>query len=207
MAWNEIIVSGLPEKEKERFASEVELLRFLKNEHFIKYYSSWYDEKQDKIILITQIVTSGTLNKWARKRWLTCSYVKGKQLSMEVIKRWSLQILEALNYLHTRDPPIIHRDLKCSNIFIDGKTSTLLIGDLGLSRRRKDAQMSIAGTPEFMAPEIFANGVYDEKVDIYALGMCILELITKKVPYSECTSIRDIYTKVTGVRISHCDEL
>lgn len=207
MAWNEIIVSGLPEKEKERFASEVELLRFLKNEHFIKYYSSWYDEKQDKIILITQIVTSGTLNKWARKRWLTCSYVKGKQLSMEVIKRWSLQILEALNYLHTRDPPIIHRDLKCSNIFIDGKTSTILIGDLGLSRRRKDAQMSIAGTPEFMAPEIFANGVYDEKVDIYALGMCILELITKKVPYSECTSIRDIYTKVTGVRISHCREL
>lgn len=207
MAWNEIIVSGLPEKEKERFASEVELLRFLKNEHFIKYYSSWYDEKQDKIILITQIVTSGTLNKWVRKRWLTCSYVKGKQLSMEVIKRWSLQILEALNYLHTRDPPIIHRDLKCSNIFIDGKTSTILIGDLGLSRRRKDAQMSIAGTPEFMAPEIFANGVYDEKVDIYALGMCILELITKKVPYSECTSIRDIYTKVTGVRISLCDEL
>ena len=50
-----------------------------------------------------------------------------------------------------------------------------------------------------MAPEIFANGVYDEKVDIYAFGMCILELITKKVPYSECNSIRDIYTKVTGV--------
>ena len=117
---------------------------------------------------------------------------------MEVIKRWSRQILEALNYLHTRTPPIIHRDLKCSNIFIDGKTSTILIGDLGLSRRR-NSQMSIAGTPEFMAPEIFANGVYDEKVDFYAFGMCILELITKKVPYSECNSIRDIYTKVTGV--------
>ena len=119
---------------------------------------------------------------------------------MEVIKRWSRQILEALNYLHTRNPPIIHRDLKCSNIFIDGKTSTILIGDLGLSRRR-NAQMSIAGTPEFMAPEIFANGIYYEKVDIYAFGMCILELITKKVPYSECNSIRDIYTKVTGVAL------
>ena len=64
MAWNEILVSGLAEKEKERFASEVEMLRFLNNDHFIKYYSSWYDEKEDKIILITQIVTSGTLNKW-----------------------------------------------------------------------------------------------------------------------------------------------
>lgn len=118
---------------------------------------------------------------------------------MEVIKRWSLQILEALNYLHTRDPPIIHRDLKCSNIFIDGKTSTILIGDLGLSTRRIDTQMSIAGTPEFMAPEIFASGVYDEKVDIYAFGMCVLELITKKIPYSECKTILDIYTKVTKV--------
>ena len=127
------------------------------------------------------------------------SYVRGKQLSMEVIKRWSLQILEALNYLHTRDPPIIHRDLKCSNIFIDGKTSTILIGDLRLSTRRVDSKMSIAGTPEFMAPEIFASGVYDEKVDIYAFGMCVLELITKKVPYSECKTILEIFMKVTKV--------
>lgn len=54
---------GLPQKEKERFASEVELLRLLHNEHFIEYYSSWYDAKQDKIVLITQIVIGGTLNK------------------------------------------------------------------------------------------------------------------------------------------------
>lgn len=119
---------------------------------------------------------------------------------MEAIKRWSVQILEGLKYLHTRTPPIIHRDLKCSNIFIDGKTSKIMIGDLGLSKRRwEGAQMSIAGTPEFMAPEIFANGVYDEKVDIYAFGMCVLELITKKIPYGECHSIKDIYTKVTNV--------
>lgn len=71
---------------------------------------------------------------------------------MEAIKRWSIQILEGLKYLHTRTPPIIHRDLKCSNIFIDGKTSKIMIGDLGLSKRRwEGAQMSIAGTPEFMA--------------------------------------------------------
>lgn len=128
-------------------------------------------------------------------------YVEGKVLTMEVVKHWSKQILEGLEYLHTRTPPIIHRDLKCSNIFIDGKTSQIMIGDLGLSKRYSQGeQMSIAGTPEFMAPEIFANGVYDEKVDIYAFGMCILELITKKIPYSECNSIRDIYTKVTSVR-------
>ena len=78
-----------------------------------------------------------------------------------------------------------------------------MIGDLGLSKRLwEGTQMSIAGTPEFMAPEIFANGVYDEKVDIYAFGMCVLELITKKVPYSECHSIKEIYVKVTNVSVS-----
>ena len=118
---------------------------------------------------------------------------------MEVIKKWAKQILEALNYLHSQNPPIIHRDIKCSNIFIDGKTSTILIGDFGLSKRRQSEQMSIAGTPEFMAPEIFANGVYNERIDIYAFGMCILELITQEIPFCECSSIVDIYTTVMAV--------
>ena len=131
------------------------------------------------------------------------SYVKGKQLTMEAIKRWSVQILEGLKYLHTRNPPILHGDLICSTIVIDGMTYKIMIGDLGLSKRLwEGTQMSIAGTPEFMAPEIFANGVYDEKVDIYAFGMCVLELITKKVPYSECHSIKEIYVKVTNVSVS-----
>lgn len=64
VAWNEIYVPNLPEKEKERFASEVEMLRYCENEHFIKYYSSWYDSEQEKIVIITQIVTSGTLNRY-----------------------------------------------------------------------------------------------------------------------------------------------
>lgn len=63
VAWNEIYVSELSEKEKDRFSSEVELLRSIEDEHFIKYYSSWYDPKEEKVVIITQIVTSGTLNK------------------------------------------------------------------------------------------------------------------------------------------------
>ena len=63
VAWNEIYVSELSEKEKDRFSSEVELLRSIEDDHFIKYYSSWYDPKEEKVAIITQIVTSGTLNK------------------------------------------------------------------------------------------------------------------------------------------------
>ena len=56
------------------------------------------------------------------------------------------------------------------------------------------------GTPEFMAPEVYAEE-YNELVDIYAFGMCILEMVTFEYPYSECTHPAQIYKKVISVRI------
>ena len=55
------------------------------------------------------------------------------------------------------------------------------------------------GTPEFMAPEVYAEA-YNELVDIYSFGMCILEMITFEYPYSECTHPAQIYKKVISVR-------
>lgn len=55
-----------------------------------------------------------------------------------------------------------------------------------------------AGTPEFMAPEMYEEK-YDEAVDVYALGMCILEMATSEYPYSECQNAAQIYRKVTSV--------
>ena len=50
------------------------------------------------------------------------------------MKSWCRQILNGLKYLHTREPPIIHRDIKCDNIFIDATSGRVKIGDLGLAR-------------------------------------------------------------------------
>lgn len=57
----------------------------------------------------------------------------------------------------------------------------------------------ISGTPEFMAPEIYEEE-YNELVDIYSFGMCILEMVTFEYPYSECTHSVQIYKKVISVR-------
>ncbi len=54
------------------------------------------------------------------------------------------------------------------------------------------------GTPEFMAPEMYEEK-YDEAVDVYAFGMCILEMTTSEYPYSECQNAAQIYRKVTSV--------
>lgn len=58
---------------------------------------------------------------------------KHKNVDVKVIKNWARQILSGLVYLHSHNPPIIHRDLKCDNIFVNGNHGELKIGDLGLA--------------------------------------------------------------------------
>lgn len=114
-------------------------------------------------------MSSGTLKQYLKKT------LKGS-LKPKVLRSWCRQILQGLVYLHTHTPPIIHRDLKCDNIFINGNNGQLKIGDLGLAVvRHRTHVSSVLGTPEFMAPELY-DEKYDEKVDIYAFGMCVLEM-------------------------------
>lgn len=117
------------------------------------------------------------------------------------MKSWCRQILKGLSFLHTRNPPVIHRDLKCDNIFITGTTGSVKIGDLGLATlKNKSFAKSVIGTPEFMAPEMYEE-MYDESVDVYAFGMCLLEMVTGEYPYSECMNPATIYRKViSGVK-------
>lgn len=58
---------------------------------------------------------------------------KHKTVDMKAIKNWSRQILRGLDYLHSQNPPVIHRDLKCDNIFVNGNQGEVKIGDLGLA--------------------------------------------------------------------------
>jgi len=115
------------------------------------------------------------------------------------MRRWAKQILTGLAYLHDQKPPIIHRDLKCDNIFINGNHGKVKIGDFGLAmvmQQRKT--QSIQGTLEFMAPELFGEN-YNELVDIYSFGMCMLEMVTGECPYSECQGFVQIYKKISEV--------
>ena len=76
------------------------------------------------------------------------------------------------------------------------------IGDLGLAAivGKNHLAHSVLGTPEYMAPELYEED-YNEMVDIYSFGMCLLEMVTMEIPYSECDNIAKIYKKVTtGVK-------
>ncbi|CAA2981404.1 probable serine threonine- kinase WNK9 isoform X1 [Olea europaea subsp. europaea] len=122
--------------------------------------------------------------------------LKHKRVNIRAMKHWCRQILKGLLYLHSHDPPVIHRDLKCDNIFVNGNQGKVKIGDLGLAAiLQKSHTAHCVGTPEFMAPEVYEEE-YNGLVDIYSFGMCVLEMVTFEYPYSECTHPAQIYKKV-----------
>ncbi|CAI0383840.1 unnamed protein product [Linum tenue] len=195
VAWNQVRLRNFIEDPVliNRLQSEVKLLRALKNKYIIVCYSVWLDEEHSNLNFITEICTSGNLRNYRKKH---------RHVSLRALKKWSKQVLEGLVYLHTHEPCVIHRDLNCSNIFVNGNIGQVKIGDLGLATivGRSHVAHSIIGTPEYMAPELYEED-YTELVDIYSFGMCLLEMVTMEIPYSECDSVAKIYKKVTtGVK-------
>ncbi|XP_010430607.1 PREDICTED: probable serine/threonine-protein kinase WNK10 isoform X3 [Camelina sativa] len=173
----------------DKLSSEVHLLKSLHHDNIIKLFYSWVDDSTNSINMITELFTSGSLTLYRKKH---------RNVDPKAIKNWSRQILQGLLYLHSHSPPVIHRDLKCDNIFVNGNTGTVKIGDLGLAAiMHQPTAPSLIGTPEFMAPELY-DEEYNELVDIYSFGMCILEMVTCEYPYSECRNQAQIYKKVTS---------
>ncbi|KAJ7534160.1 hypothetical protein O6H91_13G082400 [Diphasiastrum complanatum] len=199
VAWNQVkdVQDAMrSSKELERLHSEVYLLKTLKHKNILKFYDSWVDTKTKTVNFITEMLTSGNLRQYRKKH---------KRVDLKAVKSWARQILRGLLYLHSHDPPIIHRDIKCDNIFINGNDGEVKIGDLGLAvvLQQAHAAHSVIGTPEFMAPELYEEE-YTELVDIYSFGMCLLELITLEYPYSECGNAAQIYRKVTSGKKPAC---
>ncbi|XP_072482369.1 serine/threonine-protein kinase WNK3 isoform X2 [Notamacropus eugenii] len=191
VAWCELQDRKLSKAEQQRFKEEAEMLKGLQHPNIVRFYDSWESTVKGKkcIVLVTELMTSGTLKTYLKRF---------KVMKPKVLRSWCRQILKGLQFLHTRTPPIIHRDLKCDNIFITGPTGSVKIGDLGLATlMRTSFAKSVIGTPEFMAPEMYEEH-YDECVDVYAFGMCMLEMATSEYPYSECQNAAQIYRKVTS---------
>eukprot|EP00035_Acanthoeca_spectabilis_P037571 m.46054 g.46054 ORF g.46054 m.46054 type:complete len:683 (+) comp8713_c0_seq1:757-2805(+) len=178
VAWNEMKVQRLSEADKKRLDAEVALLQKLRHRHVVQFFGNWTVIKggQEHRVFITELMTSGTLKQFLRDTGAP---------KHEVLQKWCKQILSALKYMH--DKGIIHRDLKCDNIFIEGTTGEVKIGDLGLAMVYKEfgPKSSVIGTPEFMAPEV-AGHDYSEKSDLWSLGVTLFVMVcgSKNLPFT-----------------------
>ncbi|KAL0347556.1 UNVERIFIED_CONTAM: putative serine/threonine-protein kinase WNK5 [Sesamum calycinum] len=126
VAWNQVKLNdvfGSPQ-ELQRLYSEVHLLKSLNHDSVMRSRASWIDVERRTFNFITEMFTSGTLREYRKKY---------KRVNIRAIKDWARQILKGLDYLHSHDPPVIHRDLKCDNIFVNGHLGQVKIGDLGLA--------------------------------------------------------------------------
>lgn len=119
VAWNQVKLRNFSDDPAmiDRLYSEVRLLRSLTNNNIISLYSFWRDEEHNTLNFITEVCTSGNLREYRKKH---------RQVSMKALKKWSKQILKGLNYLHSHEPCIIHRDLNCSNVFVNGNTGQVI---------------------------------------------------------------------------------
>ncbi|XP_069968431.1 serine/threonine-protein kinase Wnk isoform X3 [Bactrocera oleae] len=194
VAWCELLDKQVKKSERMRFREEADMLKKLQHPNIVRFYTYWENSvsRKKNIVLVTELMLSGTLKSYLKRF---------KKINPKVLKSWCRQILKGLHFLHTRPLPIIHRDLKCDNIFITGTTGSVKIGDLGLATlKNRSHAKSVIGTPEFMAPEMYEEH-YDESVDVYAFGMCMLEMAVSEYPYSECKGPAQIYKKViSGIK-------
>jgi len=107
-------------------------------------------------------------------------------LKEEDIVKWSLQVCDVLHYLHTRNPPVIYRDLKPSNIMIRQSDDRVMLIDFGIARtvapvEEESLTKTAIGTIGYMAPEQY-KGKSEARRDIYSLGATMHHLLTGKTP-------------------------
>lgn len=113
VAWNQVRLRNFSSDPSviKRLRSEIELLMTLNNENIILLYHFWKDSENNTFNFITEACASGNLRDYRKKH---------RHVALQALKKWAVQILRGLEYLHTHQPCVIHRDLNCSNIFING---------------------------------------------------------------------------------------
>ncbi|XP_049686513.1 mitogen-activated protein kinase kinase kinase 21 isoform X2 [Accipiter gentilis] len=116
----------------------------------------------------------------------------GRRIPPHILVNWAVQIARGMLYLHDQAiVPILHRDLKSSNILLLEKmehddicNKTLKITDFGLAREwHRTTKMSAAGTYAWMAPEVIKSSMFSKGSDIWSYGVLLWELLTGEVPY------------------------
>ncbi|CAM8921386.1 unnamed protein product [Rhodiola kirilowii] len=138
------------------------------------------------LCIVTEYLPRGSIFNLLKKNASKLDWRRRVSIAMDIAR--------GMNYLHHCKPPIIHRDLKSSNLLVD-RNWTVKVGDFGLSRLKLETYLktkSGKGTPQWMAPEVIRNEPSNEKSDVYSYGVILWELATDKVPWESLNAMQVI---------------
>ncbi|KAK3239669.1 hypothetical protein CYMTET_50415 [Cymbomonas tetramitiformis] len=161
----------------ERLKTEVRVLARLRHPNLLLFMGYAHSPPT----IVSEFMRRGSLYNTVRGR-------EGRPLDRARLRAVALSVARGMNYLHTRNPPILHLDLKSPNILVDDKWR-VKIADFGLSKTRQRTFLSGsgggAGTPEWMAPEVLCSMPYDERADVYSYGVVLWECLTGRSPWHD----------------------
>ena len=157
------------EEQIKNIINEIKIMNELDSPNLLRLVTNFEDE--NRIYIILPLCPNGQLYDIIHK-----PIRKVKEI---FIKKYLYQSIQAINYLHKKK--IIHRDIKPENILIDNDDNALL-SDYGIATHCKEGETrnTYCGTDEYLAPEVIRGQPYDEKIDIWAIGILIYECLSPK---------------------------
>ncbi|CAH1454630.1 unnamed protein product [Lactuca virosa] len=173
-----------PEELIVSFKQEVSLMKKLRHPNILLFMGAVTSTPH--LCIVTEFLPRGSLFRVLQRNTTRLDWKRRLHMAMDIAR--------GMNYLHHCNPPIIHRDLKSSNLLVD-KNWTVKVGDFGLSRIKHHTYLktkSGKGTPQWMAPEILRNDQADEKSDVYSYGVVLWEITTEKTPWDDLNPMQVI---------------
>ncbi|KDO63545.1 hypothetical protein CISIN_1g038211mg, partial [Citrus sinensis] len=158
------------------YQKEIDIIKKLRHPNVLLFMGAV--ASQERLGIVTEFLPRGSLFKTLHKNY--------QALDIKRRLRMALDVARGMNYLHHRNPPIVHRDLKSSNLLVD-KNWTVKVGDFGLSSLKNATYLTAKsgrGTPQWMAPEVLRSEPSNEKSDVFSFGVILWELVTASIPWN-----------------------